>query len=316
MRLPKEEYLEKKKQKQFANSLKEYHVNKNTTLLEYLYEVIKNESRNNVKKILSSRCVLVNGLVVTQFDYNLYQKDIVYISKKPVDKDFKLNKKENKVINQIKLDIIYEDDELIVINKPAGLLSIESDNNKTSTAYKEVLLYMQNKDKHSRCFQVHRLDKETSGVLLFTKNEELKNKLVKNWNTLVKVREYIAVVEGRLEKKQDTIIQHLDKDSNNLMYVSNNKSTPEAITKYKVLKENNQYTMVDCFIETGKKNQIRVAFNSLNHPILGDDKYGKPASPLKRLCLHAKVLKIKHPIKKIELTFKANYPKEFNKLFD
>ena len=117
MRLPKEEYLEKKKQKQFANSLKEYHVNKNTTLLEYLYEVIKNESRNNVKKILSSRCVLVNGLVVTQFDYNLYQKDIVYISKKPVDKDFKLNKKENTVINQIKLDIIYEDEYLAVINK-------------------------------------------------------------------------------------------------------------------------------------------------------------------------------------------------------
>lgn len=315
MRLPKQEYLEKKKQKEFAASLKEYHVNKQITLLEYLYEILKNESRNNVKKILSSRCVLVNGLVVTQFNYELYNKDIVYISKRPVDKDLKLNKKnDNKP--KFKLDIIYEDDEFIVINKPAGLLSIESDNDKTTTAYKEVLYYMQQKDKHARCFQVHRLDKLTSGVLLFTKNEELKNKLVKNWNNLVTVREYIAVVDGKLDKKQDTIIQYLEKDNYNLMYVTNDKAASKAITNYKVIKENDLYTMVDCFIETGKKNQIRVAFNSLNHPILGDDKYGDAKNPLKRLALHAKTLKIKHPIKNTYLTFKANYPKEFDKLFN
>lgn len=306
-------YTLEKKNKRFLSELKEYHVNKDTTLLNYLFEIFPNESRNSVKKILSSKCVLVNGLLVTQFDYKLYKKDVLNISRHPITNIEPVKR----VANPPLLDIIYEDDEYLVINKPSGLLSIESDKEKINTAYSECLKYLQSKDKHLRCFQVHRLDKNTSGVLLFVKDEKLKELLIKNWNTLVKLREYKAIIDGHLDKKEDTIIKYLAKDVNNLMYDTHNPKLGEkSITTYKVIKENKNYTLVNVLIDTGKKNQIRVTFNDLSHPIIGDDKYGEATNPINRLGLHASKLKIKHPIKGTYLTFTAKTPKEFEQLMN
>lgn len=307
------EIKEKKKKAYHNQNIKEYTVNKEIELLEFLYQIYRDQSRNNVKSILSKRHVAVNGLPVTQFNYKLYKGDIVQVSKEQFDKSQVVKQETKKKVN---INIVYEDNDILVINKPNGLLTIESDHEKTDTAYKLVLEYMSQKDKHARCFQVHRLDKETSGLLLFTKSYELKELLTKNWNTLVKERAYVAVVEGKMPKKQDTIINWLKETDTHLMYDSKKHGEGlKAITNYQVIKESQKYSLLNITIETGRKNQIRVAMSEMGHPVVGDDKYGKPSDPLKRLGLHAQTLKFKHPITKEIMSFKADIPAVFKKLF-
>lgn len=307
------EIKEKKKKAYHNQNIKEYPVNKEIELLEFLYQIYRDQSRNNVKSILSKRHVAVNGLPVTQFNYKLYKGDIVQVSKEQFDKSQIVKQETKKKVN---INIVYEDNDILVINKPNGLLTIESDHEKTDTAYKLVLEYMSQKDKHARCFQVHRLDKETSGLLLFTKSYELKELLTKNWNTLVKERAYVAVVEGKMPKKQDTIINWLKETDTHLMYDSKKHGEGlKAITNYQVIKESQKYSLLNITIETGRKNQIRVAMSEMGHPVVGDDKYGKPSDPLKRLGLHAQTLKFKHPITKEIMFFKADIPAVFKKLF-
>lgn len=307
------EIKEKKKKAYHNQNIKEYPVNKEIELLEFLYQIYRDQSRNNVKSILSKRHVAVNGLPVTQFNYKLYKGDIVQVSKEQFDRS-QVVKQETK--RKVDINIVYEDNDILVINKPNGLLTIESDHEKTDTAYKLVLEYMSQKDKHARCFQVHRLDKETSGLLLFTKSYELKELLTKNWNTLVKERGYVAVVEGKMPKKEGTIINWLKETDTHLMYDSKKQGDGlKAITNYQVIKETQKYSLLNITIETGRKNQIRVAMSELGHPVVGDDKYGKPSDPLKRLGLHASTLKFKHPITKELMSFKADIPAIFKKLF-
>lgn len=307
------EIKEKKKKAYHNQNIKEYPVNKEIELLEFLYQIYRDQSRNNVKSILSKRHVAVNGLPVTQFNYKLYKGDIVQVSKEQFDRS-QVVKQETK--RKVNINIVYEDNDILVINKPNGLLTIESDHEKTDTAYKLVLEYMSQKDKNARCFQVHRLDKETSGLLLFTKSYELKEVLTKNWNTLVKERGYVAVVEGKMPKKEGTIINWLKETDTHLMYDSKKQGEGlKAITNYQVIKESQKYSLLNITIETGRKNQIRVAMSEMGHPVVGDDKYGKPSDPLKRLGLHAQTLKFKHPITKEIMSFKADIPTIFKKLF-
>ena len=283
---------------------KEYKVKNESILIDFLMKEI-GFSRNNAKKILSHHLVSVDGAPVSQFDFSLFKGDTVIIAKRPI------KKKEN---NSLK--IIYEDDEIIVINKPYGVLSVASDKEKCVTAYRMVTDYVQQKDKHNRVFVVHRIDKETSGVLMFAKNNKLREELTNNWNELVQKRGYYAVCEGKKKEKSMHIENYLKQNSLNLVYITkNSKGAQKAITDYKVIKENDKYSLVDVDIKTGRKNQIRVTLGSLGHYILGDDKYGEPANPINRLCLHAYELKLIHPLTKKTLTFKAPIPKEFLNFF-
>ena len=283
---------------------KEYKVKSESILIDFLMKEI-GFSRNNAKKILSHHLVSVDGAPVSQFDFSLFKGDTVIIAKRPI------RKKEN---NSLK--IIYEDDEIIVINKPYGVLSVASDKEKCVTAYRMVTDYVQQKDKHNRVFVVHRIDKETSGVLMFAKNNKLKEELTNNWNELVQKRGYYAVCEGVFKEKSMHIENYLKQNSLNLVYITkNSKGAQKAITDYKVIKENDKYSLVDVDIKTGRKNQIRVTLGSLGHYILGDDKYGEPANPINRLCLHAYELKLIHPLTKKTLTFRAPIPKEFLNFF-
>ena len=151
-----------------------------------------------------------------------------------------------------------------------------------------VMDYVQSLDRHNRIYLVHRLDKETSGVLMFCKNEKIRDELQDAWNDLVIKRGYFAIVEGNMEKKEDHIVNYLYKDKTDMMHIArfNGKGNYRAVTNYKVLKENKLYSLLDVTIETGRKNQIRVTLGDLGHFVLGDDKYGEPANPLNRLCLH------------------------------
>ena len=176
--------------------------------------------------------------------------------------------------------------------------------------------YVQDKDRKNRIFVVHRLDKETSGVLIFAKSDELKEAFQNSWNDLVSKRGYYAIVEGNLTKKEDTITNYLKMNSLNLMYIASSKDpkAQKCITKYNVLKENKKYSLLDVNIFTGRKNQIRVTLGSLGHFVLGDDKYGEPANPINRLCLHAYELDIKNPLTGKVYKLKAPIPDDFNLL--
>ncbi len=289
-------------------NLKQYVVKQESELLEFLLLTFKDQSRNSVKSLLSSHRVSIDGAPVTQFNFKLYPGDTVIISNSPIRKKTRSN-----------LPIIYEDNDLIVINKPSKLLSVPSDNEKGSTAFRMVNDYLQQKDKHNRAFIVHRLDEDTSGVLMFAKNDKMARALTDgdNWNNLTKKRGYYAIVEGQLEKKEGTITSYLKKNAQNLMYSSKKKGDGQyAVTHYKVMQENKMFSLVDVNIDTGRKNQIRVHFGDMGHFIIGDDKYGEPSNPIKRLGLHAYELDIINPLNGKLMKFKAPMPKEFTTLMN
>ncbi|MCR5741498.1 MAG: RluA family pseudouridine synthase [Gammaproteobacteria bacterium] len=287
-----------------------YKVHEETTLLEFLYLRVS-DSKNNIKNYLKNKQFLVNGIPISQFNYKLVKDDVVVFSK---------TRYKNIVKNaesSFKLDIIYEDDDLIAINKPSGLLSIESDSEKVNTIYNYVYGYVAKKNKVDRIYLIHRLDKDTSGVIIFAKNELIRNVLTKNWNDIVSKREYIAICEGIFDRKKGKIESYLHKNEiTNMMYSNNNPVNGKlAITNYKVLKENDKFSLVDVDIDTGRKNQIRVHMRDLGHPVSGDKKYKSLYDPINRLCLHASKLEFYNPINKKKYSFEAKVPNEFSKIF-
>ncbi len=292
----------------------EFLVKRSQELLEFLFEKM-NTSKNNVKMLLKNNQISVNGSTTTQFNYMLAKEDIVRISKKPMPKNqsSNLSKKEFKKLP--KIEIIYEDENYIAINKPYDMLSVEDDKNNKS-AYFYVEEYLTNIDKRLRPYIIHRIDKETSGVLVFAKNPVVQSILRLNWDEYVKIREYVAIVEGHMNKDSEKIISYLLEDENNLMYVAKGQEGQKAITNYKVIKKNNAYSMLKVLIETGRKNQIRVVLKSLGHPIIGDIKYNSTKNPIKRLGLHASLISFVDPITKKEITIKSKIPSSFQSFFE
>lgn len=285
--------------------IKEYKVQQECELLEFLFLTFKDKSRNSVKSLLSNHQVAVDGAPVSQFNFKLYPGDTVIISKTAIRKKTRSN-----------LPIIFENDEIIVINKPSGLLSIASDKEKGSTAYRMLTDYVQQKDKHNRIFVVHRLDEDTSGVLMVAKNVKIQQALQDNWNDLVSSRGYYAIVDGQMQEPSGTIKSYLKKNSQNMMYSSKKPGDGQfAVTHYKVMQETGDYSLLDVHIDSGRKNQIRVHLGDLGHNVIGDDKYGNPTNPIKRLGLHAYELVIKHPFTGKVMKFTAPMPKEFKTLF-
>lgn len=209
-----------------------------------------------------------------------------------------------------KLDILYEDKYLIIINKKSNLLTISTDYEKENTLYKKVSSYVKRQHKSNKIYIVHRLDKDTSGIIIFAKTKEIKEKLQSDWKNTV--RKYIALVEK--EVKEDGVIKSWLKETKTLYtYSSYNKNDGLfAMTKYKVLKHNRKYSLLEIEIFTGRKNQIRVHMKDINHPIVGDKKYNSSVNPFKRLCLHAYYLRFTHPVSKQILEIKTEFP-EFAK---
>jgi 23S rRNA pseudouridine1911/1915/1917 synthase len=306
--------IEKNNNRSFEKSIKErkieviktLKVQKEAPLLEFLYQRIPTEPRTTVKRYLTNHQILVNGSCLTQYNFALCKNDVVEITKRP-----------NQVVKEEKtdLDIIYEDKDFVVINKPAGLLSVESDNVKQNTAYRMVETYIRKKDKAARIYQVHRIDKETSGVLIFVKSEAFRNLLFEKWNEWVKKREYLAICEGIFDKKQGTVKSYLQEDIHHLMHSSLDKKGQLSVTHYQVIKENTKFSYVDVVIDSGRKNQIRVHLGEMGHKIIGDEKYEATSNPIGRLGLHAYKLELIHPITKKQLSFTAKIPSEFNRFF-
>ncbi len=297
-----------------------YKAARSDTLLEFLLRKC-NTSRNNVKSLLVRKQVLVNGSVVTQYDFPLAKDDEIKLSRRPVREDA-AQAKPRAPRPKVELKILYEDEDFIAVDKPAGLLSVESDK-QTECVYSYLLQSMQKKDKNARPYLLHRIDKETSGALVFAKNIKLHSMLKLRWNELVQLREYYAVAEGIFEEKTGTIVSYLKENVNNLVYSTSDPTGQRAITHYEVIRENAKagLSLVRVRIDTGRKNQIRVHLKEKGHPIVGEDKYAKKEdgtpvkNPLGRLGLHASKLQILHPVTRELLTFNATLPPSFHSLF-
>ncbi len=210
-----------------------------------------------------------------------------------------------------KLDIVYEDKYIIVINKPHNLLTIATEKEKYNTLYHETLIYEKKKNKSNKIFIVHRLDKETSGLVLFAKSQKVKEIMQNNWSNVK--RYYLALLEGK-PNESGTIKSYLKETKTLLSYSSTNGKL--AITNYKLLKSNNKISLVEIQILTGRKNQIRVHMKDINHPIVGDMKYGSKLNPIKVMCLTAYKLEFFHPITKQNIIIKLPIPKEYVNLLE
>ena len=275
-------------------------VNKNSELLEFLYERL-DMPKKRVKQYLVHGAVYVNEERVTQYNYPLVAGQKITIDTN------------SKHLKNFPFSIIFEDDHLLVVNKPSGLLTIATEKERERTLYHIVRDYVLSKNPHDRIFIVHRLDKDTSGIVLFAKDEKTKNQLQENWNEYVSLREYTAIVSGHPKEESGQIVQYLKETKTNLVYVSRHEDGKKAITNYSVLKSNEKYSMLKVTIETGRRNQIRVAFASKKMRIVGDKKYGDK-NKVSRMYLHANRLRLYYPVIKKEILFETPIPNEFKKL--
>jgi len=276
-------------------------VEKEGELLDYLYSHL-DMPKKRIKQYLTHGSIYVNNNKTTKYNEKVVPgMNIVIATDKANSKS-------------LPFDILFEDNHIVVVNKPSGLLTIATEKEKEKTLYHMVREYLVSKDKHSRIFIVHRLDKDTSGIVIFAKDEKTKNELQEHWNEYVSLREYVAVVHGKMNKPKDKITQYLKETKTNLVYVAKGKDGKEAITNYEVLKETEDYSLLKIEIETGRKNQIRVALSTINHPIVGDKKYSNQKETENRLYLHANRLKLFYPEIKKEILFETPTPSEFKRI--
>lgn len=275
-------------------------------LLDFLFENIKNQSKTTIRSYLKHRQISVNGIPTTQFDTVLFGGDLIEIN---------LGTAREGLTHQM-LKIVYEDDYLLIANKREGLLTMATDKQRTRTAYYILSEYLKKQDLSNRIFIVHRLDRETSGLVLFAKSMEIQHTLQQNWANIVLERKYVAVVSGSPKEDQGEIRSYLAENKALVMYSTNDPSKGElAITKYRVLNRNKTKSLVELELETGKKNQIRVHMKDLGCPIIGDKKYGGEMTEMDRVALHASKIRFIHPVTNQEMVFDTGIPSKFKKPF-
>lgn len=274
-------------------------------LMDFLFTALPDAKRTTVKDYLKYGQVMVGSNVISQFDYRLQPGDEVKVN----------TTRQFQVFSHPRLKLVYEDDDIIVVDKGYGLLSMGTDKIKEGTAYSILRDYLKRKDPRNKIFIVHRLDQSTSGLMMFAKTIEAKETMQHNWNNMVLERRYVAVIEGELEPKEGEIRSYLAENSAHEMYsVDNPEEGQLAVTYYKTLKSHKPYSLVELSLATGRKNQIRVHMKEAGHPIAGDKRYGAKTSPLHRLCLHARTLRFVHPVTRRDMNFSSPLPAGFNRL--
>ena len=305
-------------------------------LMDFLMAKMGGMARSSVKQLLGQRRVKVGNAIQTRHDFMLKAGDIVTVS----------SGRGNSQLTHPKLRIVYEDDDLIVVNKQPGLLTVAATpGSSETTAYSILRAYVKKQNARAGIYVVHRLDRETSGLLVFARSEELQHYMRQYWRELVTERTYIALAEGVLSPREGKITTWLTEDKRNAVVYSSpvDDGGDIAITNYKVLKTTTTpphpspqgresgsrhfsslegrsggvtYSLVELHLETGRTNQIRVHLASKGCPVVGDRKYGhgNESSPIDRLCLHAKVLAFIHPVTEKTIRFESPVPKEFNRV--
>ena len=286
------------------NDYAQYRVEQEMPLLEFLFTAVK-ESKNKIKLTLKGRGVKVNGKVVTQFDYPLVPGMRVAVSRS----------KRNDMFKSRYVKIVYEDRWLVVVEKNIGILSMAAGH--SSLNVKSVLDdYFAKSRQKCRAHVVHRLDRDTSGLMIYAKDIDTEQILEHNWHDIVYDRRYVAVVSGEMEESEGTIANWLKDNKAYVTYSSPvDNGGKYAVTHFYVLDRTTEHSLVEYKLETGRKNQIRVHSADMGHPVCGDVKYGNGDDPLHRLCLHAYVLCFTHPITGERMEFDSPIPSQFRHLF-
>lgn len=296
-----------------------FHVEQECQLLDFLMLKMGGMTKTSVKQVLGQRRVSVNGSIQTRHDTTLHKGDKVVL----------VSGRGNIELTHPKLRIVYEDDSLIVVEKKPGLLTVPTYPASTeTTAFSVLKNYVRRRSQRAGVYVVHRLDRETSGLLVFAKSPELQQYMRTYWRQLVTKRTYVAVAEGIFDQPQGKITTWLTEDKRNAVVYSSpvDDGGQIAVTNYNVVKttapdsedtDKLPLSMVELNLETGRTNQIRVHLASIGHPVLGDRKYGhgNEFSPADRLCLHARVLEFIHPATEQVVHFETPVPREFTRLF-
>ena len=282
-----------------------YTVEEDAQLLDWLIANLKGLSRNKVKDTLHGRGIKVNGKIVTQFDYPLTRGMKISVSKSKKNDTFK-----SRYVN-----LVYEDPYLVVIEKKPGILSMAAGHKSLNV--KTVLDYYFRQTKQ-RCTAhvVHRLDRDTSGLMVYAKDMQTEQTLEHEWHNIVYDRRYVAVVSGEMEEDEGTIANWLKDNKAYVTYSSPvDNGGKYAVTHFHVLDRTTEHSLVEYKLETGRKNQIRVHSADMNHPVCGDVKYGNGDDPIHRLCLHAYMLHFFHPVTRARMEFETPIPSQFRMLF-
>lgn len=282
-----------------------YTITEPSTLMPFLLSSLSNKSRDNIKSLLRNRQVLVNGEPVTQFNHELKPGDTVVISAA----------RHTGGLMARNMRLVYEDEHLIVIDKNAGLLSMASDNEKYLTAYNILSTYVKSQKPSNRIFIVHRLDRDTSGLMMFARSEKVQSLLQRDWKRNVTARTYVALVEGKVTGQEGIVKSYIYESKSLTMHSTKNpKKGDLAITRWRLLKSGSEYSLLEVTLETGKKNQIRLHMQETGHSIAGDKKYGASSSPISRLGLHASLLAFIHPVTGKEMRFESKIPAKFRRM--
>lgn len=275
-------------------------------LLDFLYQAMPDRKRTTVKDYLRHRQVMVDGNVTSQWDTPVGPASLIRVN----------TSREFQTLANTRLRIVYEDDDIIVVNKGYGLLSVGTDTKREGTAYSILRDYVKRVNPRNKLFIVHRLDQHTSGLMLFAKTEQAKETMQHNWNNMVLERRYVAVVEGGApEPPEGQVRTLLAENSEHVVYVTDNPAEGrEALTEYCTLAARGNYALLELELATGRKNQIRVHMQHIGHPIAGDRKYGAKTSPIHRLALHARTLRFVHPVTRRDMNFSTPVPAAFRKM--
>lgn len=281
-------------------------VDREETLLALVVAAFPQKNRSDIKAALRGRGITVAGQVVTQFDHPLVPGQVVEVCwHGPAPQAAAPG-----------LKIIHEDQDLLVVDKPAGLLTVATAREKRKTAYAMLSQYLKSQDPKNKIFIVHRLDRETSGLILFAKNEAIKHRIQETWETTIAERSYVAVVQGAVLLEEGTVTSYLTESTALKVYSSSKpQHGKKSVTHYRKLRGNDSFSLLQLNLETGRKHQIRVHMQDIGHPVVGDDKYGATANPLRRLGLHARVLAFIHPQSGKLCRFETAIPAAFLRLF-
>lgn len=278
-----------------------FKVESDSTLLQFLLESMGDRSRSAVKSYLTHGQVSVNGCRTTRYDMPLTAGDTVTVSQNRIAP----------LLRHPMLRIVYEDRRIIVVDKRNGLLSVGTDKEQKKTGFYILSEHIKRTDRGARLFVVHRLDRETSGLMIYAKDTTTQEILQRNWHDMILDRRYVAVIEGQLPANEGTIRTKLHEDRNRKVWACREGDGKDASTRYKVLSSGNGYSLVELSLETGRKNQIRAHMEWMKTPIAGDRKYNARTNPAGRVCLHAYKLCFIHPETGERLDFSTGIPRAF-----
>lgn len=283
--------------------IRSFEVSEQADLLPFLGEILPQYKRTTLKQMLAHKQVRVNGNVTTRATQPLEPGTKVEVNLTREFREF----------THRRLRIVYEDDDVIVVNKGYGLLSIGDDTGKDrETAYSILRDYLKWAHPGNKLFIVHRLDRDTTGLMVFAKTLEAKEALQHNWNNMVLERKYVALLDGELAQESGEIRSHLAETSQHEVYSTDEPSEGKlAVTRYKVRRKGKGHTLAEFSLDTGRKNQIRVHARDLGCPIMGDKRYGNGSGPLHRLALHAETLRFAHPVTRQDMNFTSPVPSQF-----